>query len=447
MDTEISLFDPYDYDACRKYDMALDTFRRKESELAALKEAQSSNTEFLQLAERVTDLEKELSAIETEINRLTDDKAQNKANYQTSEGRREQAEYELSDAKEALAEFESANTLLYQNAISDFDRFLQAGGSGSGGTLKDRNRAERAAKEAEDRLKQAQFHYNATRGTENPLPSTEYSRADYQRRKDHIWMDDRQEIYEELKKQTRRYESIFKNEFVLTVLKSCEAARSDLRRINTELARLDFRSHYAFDVKYIKDGSDYERILEYAKYLKEREELGSDQGQMTLDALASYSNEEGKKLEKEIREIINRIVGQNNKDQLDHFADYRNYMNYEILISDGDVLNKAKLSRQSGFNSGAEVQIPYMLILLSALLIIYNDKTNSTRLVFIDEPFAKMDPSNVRIMMGFMKEQNLQMIFCAPDKTELIGRECQVILPVLRTRPDFMEIGIVEIKE
>ena len=260
-------------------------------------------------------------------------------------------------------------------------------------------------------------------------------------------MDDRQEIYEELKKQTRRYESIFKNEFVLTVLKSCEAARSDLRRINTELARLDFRSHYAFDVKYIKDGSDYERILEYAKYLKEREELGSDQGQMTLDALASYSNEEGKKLEKEIREIINRIVGQNNKDQLDHFADYRNYMNYEILISDGDVLNKAKLSRQSGFNSGAEVQIPYMLILLSALLIIYNDKTNSTRLVFIDEPFAKMDPSNVRIMMGFMKEQNLQMIFCAPDKTELIGRECQVILPVLRTRPDFMEIGIVEIKE
>lgn len=32
--------------------------------------------------------------------------------------------------------------------------------------------------------------------------------------------------------------------------------------------------------------------------------------------------------------------------------------------------NKAKFSKQSGYNSGAEVQIPYLLILLSALLMI-----------------------------------------------------------------------------
>jgi len=117
-------------------------------------------------------------------------------------------------------------------------------------------------------------------------------------------------------------------------------------------------------------------------------------------------------------------------------------MKYEILLTN-EVLNKAKLSRQSGYNSGAEVQIPYMLILLSALLLIYNDKLNSTRLVFIDEPFAKMDPGNVKIMLGFMKKQKLQMIFCAPDKTELIGNECDVILPVLRIQADLMEIGII----
>ena len=81
---------------------------------------------------------------------------------------------------------------------------------------------------------------------------------------------------------------------------------------------------------------------------------------------------------------------------------------------------------------------------VSALLLIYNDKSNSTRLVFIDEPFAKMDPANVKIMLRFMREQKLQMIFCAPDKTELIGNECEVILPVLRTRPDLMEIGMIE---
>ena len=88
-----------------------------------------------------------------------------------------------------------------------------------------------------------------------------------------------------------------------------------------------------------------------------------------------------------------------------------------------------------------------MLILLSALLMIYNDKNNSTRLVFIDEPFAKMDPMNVKVMLGFMKEQKLQMIFCAPDKTELIGNECEVVLPVLRVRPDVMEIGSIVMHE
>ena len=117
------------------------------------------------------------------------------------------------------------------------------------------------------------------------------------------------------------------------------------------------------------------------------------------------------------------------------------------MVTNDDGLNKSKLSRQSGYNSGAEVQIPYMLILLSALLMIYNDKNNSTRLVFIDEPFAKMDPTNIRAMLKFMKNQNLQMIFCAPDKTELIGNECQVILPVLRTETNLMEVGIVEMQE
>ena len=111
------------------------------------------------------------------------------------------------------------------------------------------------------------------------------------------------------------------------------------------------------------------------------------------------------------------------------------------------ILDRAKLSRQTGFNSGAEVQIPYLLILSSALLLIYNQRVNSTRLVFIDEPFAKMDPGNVKLMLKFMREQRLQVIFCSPDKTESIGNECEVILPALRVRADSMQLGIVQFYE
>ena len=144
-------------------------------------------------------------------------------------------------------------------------------------------------------------------------------------------------------------------------------------------------------------------------------------------------------MENEMKKIINRIVSSDDKEKIERYADYRNYMNYEILVSN-DVLNKAKLSKQSGFNSGAEVQIPYILILLSALLMIYNDKNNSTRLVFIDEPFAKMDPVNVKIMLGFMKEQKLQkletLIREYENRSPICHEECGKLKIILYQFPD-----------
>lgn len=54
-------------------------------------------------------------------------------------------------------------------------------------------------------------------------------------------------------------------------------------------------------------------------------------------------------MENEMKKIINRIVSSDDKEKIERYADYRNYMNYEILVSN-DILNKSKLSKQSGFN-------------------------------------------------------------------------------------------------
>ncbi|WP_148410747.1 SbcC/MukB-like Walker B domain-containing protein [Murimonas intestini] len=444
LDTQMNFFGEYNYDACREYEEALVDCSRKESELKALKEAQKNNMEYMELAQRVSGLEQELKAVEGERGAVYENKSQMLTEYNINKNNCDKSREDLDIARKELKEYKAGNNTVYAKAIEDYDKFIANGKIGPGGTLKDRKRAERTLEEAGKNLRGGQASYNASRTGDNQLPMTDSSIAYYQERKSRIWMDDREEIQAKLKEQTRRYEEIFKNEFVLTVLKSCEAARDDLKLINAELSRLEFKSKYAFDVKYVKDGSDYEKILEYARYLKEREDIGTSSGQMTLDAITSYSDGMGEGLEQDIKKIINRIVESNDKEKIEHYADYRNYMTYEILLTN-DVLTKAKLSKQSGYNSGAEVQIPYMLILLSALLMIYNDKNSSTRLVFIDEPFAKMDPTNVKIMLGFMEEQNLQMIFCAPDKTELIGNECDVVLPVLRTRPDLMEMGFIDI--
>ncbi len=443
LDTEKEFFGDYNYNACEEYEVSLLNCSKKEEELIALRDAQKNNMEYMQLAQIVAELEQELDDMESMRERIRDDKLDMQLMYKTNHSDYVYADEEVIITQESLRKLQFTNNVVYSKAIENYEKFITNTQNGRGGILKDRARAEREVVEAGKNLRGGQAAYNASRTGDNQLPMTDTSIAAYQARKNRIWMDDRQEIQDKLKEQTRRYEEIFKNEFVLTVLKSCEVARDDLKLINAELARLKFKAKYEFAVKYVKDGSDYEKILEYAKYLKEREELGTSSGQMTLDSMTTYSDKEGNELEKDIEKIINRIVESNDKDQIEHYADYRNYMTYEILLTN-DVLTKAKLSKQSGYNSGAEVQIPYMLILLSALLMIYNDKSSSTRLVFIDEPFAKMDPTNVKIMLGFMKEQNLQMIFCAPDKTELIGNECEVVLPVLRTQPDLMEIGIVE---
>ena len=118
----------------------------------------------------------------------------------------------------------------------------------------------------------------------------------------------------------------------------------------------------------------------------------------------------------------------------------------DILINNA-VFKNARLSKQTSYESGAEVQIPYMLILLSALLITYDAREGCAKLVFIDEPFAKMDPGNVKLMLDFMKSHGLQMIFCAPDKVELIGNECEVVLPVLKVRADVMKVGSIKFHE
>ena len=325
-----------------------------------------------------------------------------------------------------------------------YEKYLENGKNGPGGLLaiETRGRIQRSIEQHKKVLFGLQAAYNA-KHADLGLPTGEEGREIFAARKDRIWMDNLQEVRRKLEEQTRRYEDIFKNEFVLTILKYCRKAREDLKQINSELSRLNFSAKYQFDVHYVKDSSEYARIIEFAEYLDEREKLGTADGQMTFEMFTSVTDEVGEQLEKDLKQIINRIIEKNSEETIARFADYRNYMTYEILISN-QILDRAKLSRQTGFNSGAEVQIPYLLILSSALLMIYNQRVNSTRLVFIDEPFAKMDPGNVKLMLDFMKKQKLQVIFCSPDKTESIGNECEVILPVLRVRADSMLLGIVQ---
>lgn len=441
-------FREYDYDVHSKYQKVFEEVRESKAQLERLRKAQANNQEYIELNETVGRLQEEQEAVGKESQKNVQKNIELEAVIARCEDRIKDKTEKLGEQEKQYKEYQIEHYAVVQKTVEAYEKYLENGRKGPGGLLVEetRGRIRRSIEQHKSSLMQLQADYNA-KHSGNMLPRGTEGRSQYAARRDRIWMDNLQEIRQKLEEQTRRYEDIFKNEFVLTILNSCERARDDLKQINRELANLNFAAKYEFDVHYVRDGSEYAKIIDYARFLDEREQLGGRaEGQMTFGMLTTVSDEEGEQLEQDMKRIVNRIIEKNSEEVMSRFADYRNYMTYEILITN-QVLNQAKLSRQTGFNSGAEVQIPYLLILASALLLIYNQRINSTRLVFIDEPFAKMDPGNVKLMLDFLRSQRLQVIFCSPDKTDSIGNECEVILPALRVAADRMELGIVQFHE
>jgi uncharacterized protein YPO0396 len=345
-----------------------------------------------------------------------------------------------------LEEERSQHRTWTEQAISEYDAYL-AGNNKNGNLLNASNkeRIDYRVRELSSNINGSQQAYNNRKQEIDRLPVSLEAESQYQQRRGKIWIDDLQGIQQKLKDQTVQYERIFKREFVLNIYEMAQSSRSDIADINKELRKLQFSTKYQFDVKLLDDSSDYAKILRYAAYLQDTNNMAD--GQMLLSSLVGYENDEVEVREKEIKHIINKIIEKNDSKEVEKFADYRNYMSYEIIINNDEVKN-GRLSKQVGYNSGAGTQIPYTLILSAALSMLYNVRINSVRLLFIDEPFEKMSDHNIKLMLDFFKNQDFQVIFCAPpNKLESIGSECGVIIPVLKISNDNMQIGKVKFHE
>lgn len=411
-----------------------------------LLEAQKNNAEFMALNERVSVLEKQLESKQNErANNI-----KQKTILETTISQKEKLVKDFK-AKETAKQTELDEERIVSNfavekAIEEYDQYLS--GENQNGALMVRatkERVDRRVRELEGNINGKQQAYNNRKQEVDKLPIGLEYEADYQRRRGKIWIDDLQGIQQKLKEQTITYERIFKREFVLNIYNTAKDAKDDILDINKELRKLQFSTKYQFDVKMLNDNSDYAKILRYAEYLQETNNMSD--GQMTFTSLLGYESDEVETREREIRDIINKIIDHNDIAEIKKFADYRNYMSYEIIINNDEVKD-GKLSKQVGYNSGAGTQIPYTLILSAALSMLYNVRVNSVRLIFIDEPFEKMSDHNIKLMLDFFKNQNFQVVFCAPpNKLESIGSECGVIIPVLKISNDNMQIGEIKFHE
>ena len=442
----ISCFKEFNLNSHKEWtDVSVDLNNEK-GHYKELLEAQKNNAEFMALNERVSVLGNQLEIKKKDL----EENIKQKIILETTVSEKKKLVKDLKEKEiEKQAELNKERIVgnsSVEKAIEEYDQYL-SGDNQNGGLMvrATKERVDRRVREIEGNIIGKEQAYNNRKQEVDKLPIGLEYEADYQRRRGKIWIDDLQGIQQKLKEQTITYKRIFKREFVLNIYNTAKDAKDDISDINKELRKLQFSTKYQFDVKMLNDNSDYAKILRYAEYLQETNNMSD--GQMTFTSLMSYENDEVETREREIRDIINKIIDHNDIAEIKKFADYRNYMSYEIIINNDEVKD-GKLSKQVGYNSGAGTQIPYTLILSAALSMLYNVRVNSVRLIFIDEPFEKMSDHNIKLMLDFFKNQNFQVIFCAPpNKLESIGSECGVIIPVLKISNDNMQIGEIKFHE
>lgn len=440
---KLESFREYNFDANSEYDAIIRRLNESEAKLKKLLAAQKDNLEYQTLLMRVQELDGELTKLREDLEEKKDKRRNLEVRNEGRQGNLNRNSQTLQDLEEKLEDQKLLHASEVKTAMKEFDDFI-SGASKTGDVILPESRRKR------DGEKQAlsvsvvggQKAYNMKKKAEEQLPEGLEYEGRYLARKNKIWVDDLQAINAKMIDQTKKYESIFKNEFVLSLYQTAISAKEDITGINKELRKLQFATRYQFDVSILDDKSDYAKILRYAEFLKKTSKI--DDGQMVFGSLYGFEEDEVEQREKEIKEIINRIIDKNDMGIIQAFADYRNYMSYEIIINSADVKD-GRLSKQAGYNSGAGTQIPYTLILSAALSMLYNARVNSTRLIFIDEPFEKMSDHNIKLMLEFFKNQDFQVIFCAPpNKTDSIGYECNTIVPVLKVSNDNMQIGSVQ---
>lgn len=446
LQTGLECFKEFNLNAHREWGKVSADLRDEKGHYTDLLEAQKNNAEFMALNERVSALGNQLAVKKKE----REENIKRKTILETTISEKEKSvmEFKGKEAakKKELEEERISNNSSVEKAIEEYNRYI-TGENPNGGLMvrATKERVDRRVRELEGYINGKQQAYNNRKQEVDKLPMGLDCEAAYQERRGKIWIDDLQGIQQKLKEQTITYELIFKREFVLKIYETAKDARNDISDINKELRKLQFSTKYQFDVKMLSDTSDYAKILRYAEYLQETNNMLD--GQMIFTGLMGYENDEVETREREIRDIINKIIDHNDMEEIKKFADYRNYMSYEIIINNDEVKD-GKLSKQVGYNSGAGTQIPYTLILSAALSMLYNVRVNSVRLIFIDEPFEKMSDHNIKLMLDFFKNQDFQVIFCAPpNKLESIGSECSVIIPVLKISNDNMQIGEIKFHE
>lgn len=393
------LNDDYDFDIRNKYIRICDEIDELKADIERLRNNHSTYFEELDKAQKMFEKQDERNRNSSQrmgaLKELLDGKKISLPEYKK--------EYE-----DAFREYEQNKKIrfnLYMMAEKKYEDMFNRNGRKSLRAISDEyiNRAEIDKKNSLQNMIYAQQKYFRLEETMRDYQNMEFNYGEDAIR---FFRDELKELtvggkIEEaidiLEDKKREMQQSFLHSFIGEIYNNIERAQIERDEINDMLKRIPFGADiYSFEMKPKSNKRMYFNIIK---------KLNND---IEKRISAGAGDDE------EFEEFMNLIIDEDD-DSL--YTDYRNYFDFDLNITreleDGKrttmSFDKAKsLSR-------GEMDCPTYIILAASLLRSFQANSNSLRLAFVDEAFASISTERIQQLVGYLKKNNFQVIYSAPD--------------------------------
>lgn len=259
-------------------------------------------------------------------------------------------------------------------------------------------------------MESVQIRYNNMSGRNTEEYGPTYI-TKFRAERDQLANVDAEDTKNRLEEKQKVLENAFVTDFIADLSEKIDTAKDELAAINNELKDLPFgQDIYEFITKERADKSSFFRIK---KKLYDKN-FGIDNAYM--DKIT-----DDMELQQDIEDFMDMILNDYDENE---FIDYRYYFSYDMeitnRISSRDI--KTDLSVKQGSASNGEKQTPYYIILAASLMQCYPKRSACARLAFIDEAFAALSQERIEMMVQYLEQNGLQVLYAAPpEKIKSIG--------------------------
>lgn len=215
---------------------------------------------------------------------------------------------------------------------------------------------------------------------------------------------------QQAKEAYERAESSFREDFLSKLKEKIETSQKMIDKLNKNLQSHPFgndEERYKFFYEPTKDSElrNYYKIIMSGKLMESK------------DLFTEILDEKDASF---IKDLFDKISMETDsveaEKELSRYLDYRNYMSYDIKITNkhGDESYFSKINKEK---SGGETQTPFYIVMASCFdeLMSKDGKVESTCQVVFDEAFNNMDESRIKSLMEFYKNLNIQILIVVPS--------------------------------